>query len=102
MQLSTVGQTGNLSVPLHLRNAPTKLMEKMGYGANYKYAHDYEGNFVDQDFLPKELRGRKFYNPQQNPQEAMFNQVIYHESILRRRRQGVHSETDRNGRRRAG
>lgn len=67
--LSTVGQTGNLSVPLHLRNAPTKLMEKMGYGANYKYAHDYEGNFVDQDFLPKELRGRKFYNPQQNPQE---------------------------------
>ena len=67
--LSTVGQTGNLSVPLHLRNAPTKLMEKMGYGANSKYAHDYEGNFVDQDFLPKELRGRKFYNPQQNPQE---------------------------------
>lgn len=67
--LSTVGQTGNLPVPLHLRNAPTKLMEKMGYGANYKYAHDYEGNFVDQDFLPKELRGRKFYNPQQNPQE---------------------------------
>ena len=67
--LSTVGQMGNLSVPLHLRNAPTKLMEKMGYGANYKYAHDYEGNFVDQDFLPKELRGRKFYNPQQNPQE---------------------------------
>ena len=67
--LSLVGQTGNLSVPLHLRNAPTKLMEKMGYGANYKYAHDYEGNFVDQDFLPKELRGRVFYNPQQNAQE---------------------------------
>ena len=52
-----------------LFRSPTKLMEKMGYGANYKYAHDYEGNFVDQDFLPKELRGRKFYNPQQNPQE---------------------------------
>ncbi|MBO7494915.1 MAG: replication-associated recombination protein A [Salinivirgaceae bacterium] len=67
--LATVGQTGNLPVPLHLRNAPTKLMEKMGYGANYKYSHDFEGHFVDQDYLPKDLRGRKFYDPQPNPQE---------------------------------
>ena len=67
--LSTVGQTGNLPVPLHLRNAPTKLMENMGYGANYKYSHDFEGHFVDQDYLPKDLRGRKFYDPQPNAQE---------------------------------
>ena len=67
--LTNVEQTGNLPVPLHLRNAPTKLMEKMGYGANYKYSHDFEGHFVEQDFLPKELRGHAFYTPQPNPQE---------------------------------
>lgn len=67
--LATVRGTGGLPVPLHLRNAPTKLMEKMGYGAEYKYSHDYEGHFVDQDFLPKELKGRKFYDPQPNAQE---------------------------------
>ena len=67
--LSFVGQTGNLPVPLHLRNAPTKLMENMGYGANYKYSHDFEGHFVDQDYLPKDIRGHVFYNPQPNAQE---------------------------------
>lgn len=67
--LATVKSSGNLSVPLHLRNAPTELMNKLGYGREYKYSHDYEGHFVDQDFLPKELKGKVFYNPQPNQQE---------------------------------
>ncbi len=67
--LSLVKDTGNLPVPLHLRNAPTKMMEQMGYGHNYKYSHDYEGHFVDQDFLPKDLKGKKIYDPQPNAQE---------------------------------
>ena len=64
-----VKQTGDLPVPLHIRNAPTKLMKQLGYGEGYKYAHDYEGNFVDQEFLPDMLRGTKFYEPGQNPRE---------------------------------
>ena len=64
-----VSQTGDLPVPLHIRNAPTKLMKQMGYGDGYKYAHDYQGNFVDQEFLPDALRGMKFYEPGQNPRE---------------------------------
>ncbi len=67
--LSVVKEKGNLPVPLHLRNAPTKMMEKMGYGRDYKYSHDYEGHFVEQDFLPKELHGHAFYVPQPNKQE---------------------------------
>ena len=65
----TVRQTGDLPVPLHLRNAPTKLMKQLGYSEGYKYAHDYAGNFVDQEFLPEALRGIKFYEPGQNPRE---------------------------------
>lgn len=64
-----VRKTGNLSVPMHLRNAPTKLMKDIGYGDGYKYAHAYEGNFVEQEFLPQELSGTKFYEPQDNPRE---------------------------------
>ncbi len=56
-------------VPLHLRNAPTKLMQELGYAKDYKYAHSFEGNFVDQEFLPDELKGHKFYNPGQNARE---------------------------------
>ena len=67
--LQTVEQTGNVAVPLHLRNAPTKLMEKMGYGKDYKYAHNYEGHFVKQQYLPDALRGARFYCPQSNAQE---------------------------------
>lgn len=67
--LQNVEQTGNLPVPLHLRNAPTKLMEKMGYGKGYKYAHDYEGHFVNQQYLPDALKNVGFYHPQPNPQE---------------------------------
>jgi putative ATPase len=64
-----VKRTGDLPVPLHIRNAPTGLMKKLGYGDGYKYAHDYQGNFVDQEFLPDALRGTKFYEPGQNPRE---------------------------------
>jgi putative ATPase len=66
---SLVKQTGNLPVPLHLRNAPTKLMNELGYGKNYKYAHDYENNFVEQDFMPEEIMNTKIYEPQKNQQE---------------------------------
>ena len=67
--LALVETSGNLPVPLHLRNAPTALMKKMGYGNDYKYAHDYPGNFVKQQFLPDALTGTHFYNPAANPQE---------------------------------
>lgn len=64
-----VHKTGNLSVPMHLRNAPTKLMKDIGYSDGYKYAHDYQGNFVEQEFLPQEISGTRFYTPQNNPRE---------------------------------
>ncbi len=60
---------GDLPVPLHLRNAPTKLMREQGYGKNYQYAHDYEGGFVPQEFLPDALSGTKLYNPGNNSRE---------------------------------
>ena len=68
--IATVKQTGNSPVPLHLRNAPTKLMKDLNYGQDYKYPHDYPGNFVDQPYLPEELKDKKFYQPQQNAQEV--------------------------------
>ena len=67
--LETVKQTGNLPVPLHLRNAPTKLMQELGYGAEYKYAHDYKNHFVKQQFMPDDLEGRRFWQAQGNPSE---------------------------------
>ena len=67
--LAKVKESGNLPVPLHLRNAPTKLMEELGYSDGYKYAHDFPGNFVDQEFLPEEISGTVFYKPQQNRHE---------------------------------
>ncbi len=71
-----VKQTGDLSVPLHLRNAPTKLMKNLNYGAEYKYAHAYPGNFVVQEFMPKEISGTKLYEPGQNPQEEKARQSL--------------------------
>ena len=68
--IATVKQTGNSPVPLHLRNAPTKLMKDLNYGQDYKYPHDYPGNFVEQPYLPEELKDKKFYQPQQNAQEV--------------------------------
>ena len=71
--LRKVEETGNLPVPLHLRNAPTKLMKELDYGKNYLYAHDYPGNFVRQQFLPDELNGTSFWHPCDNPSEAKLN-----------------------------
>ena len=68
--IATVKQTGNSPVPLHLRNAPTKLMKDLNYGQDYKNPHDYPGNFVEQPYLPEELKDKKFYQPQQNAQEV--------------------------------
>ena len=71
-----VRQTGDLPVPLHIRNAPTKLMKQLGYHEGYKYAHDYQGNFVEQKFLPDALRGMKFYEPGQNPREEDTRRLL--------------------------
>ena len=67
--LEAVRKTGNLPVPLHLRNAPTDLMKELGYAKGYKYAHDFEGHFVEQEFMPKELTNSCFYSPSDNPRE---------------------------------
>ncbi len=66
---SVVKETGNLPVPLHLRNAPTSLMKELDYGKDYKYAHDFEDNFVEDNFFPKELTKKKFWKPQNNTSE---------------------------------
>ena len=71
-----VRKTGNLSVPLHLRNAPTKLMKEIGYSKGYKYAHDYDGNFVEQEFLPEEIAGTRLYTPQDNPKELELRRSL--------------------------
>lgn len=68
--LETVGKTGDLPVPLHLRNAPTKLMKDLGYHEGYKYAHDYKNNYAHQQYLPDKLTGSRFWQPCDNPQEA--------------------------------
>ncbi len=72
--LELVRQTGNLPVPLHLRNAPTKLMKQLGYGKDYKYAHAYQGNFVQQQFLPDEVKNSRIWHPQHNAQEAKIKE----------------------------
>jgi len=66
---ASVQKTGNLPVPLHLRNAPTKLMKDIGYGKDYSYAHKFKDNFIDIEFLPEEISGTKFYNPGNNTRE---------------------------------
>ena len=72
--IQVVGQTGNQPVPLHLRNAPTKLMEQLGYASGYKYAHDYEGHFVKQQFLPDELQSQRFWHAQPNQSEDRLHE----------------------------
>lgn len=74
--LAHVKQSGNLPVPLHLRNAPSKLMKDLNYGQNYKYAHDFDGNFVIQEFLPNKIKGEIFYQPQNNPAENKILQRL--------------------------
>jgi putative ATPase len=74
--LATVKQKGDLPVPLHLRNSPTKMMKQMDYGKDYKYAHNYENNFVLQDFLPTEISGKRFYSPQKNAREEEIRKFL--------------------------
>ncbi|HEV7331047.1 MAG TPA: replication-associated recombination protein A [Flavisolibacter sp.] len=74
--LEVVRKQGDLPVPLHVRNAPTGLMKRMGYGKNYKYAHSYEGNFTEQEFLPAPLSGTTFYDPGRNPREEELRKFL--------------------------
>jgi putative ATPase len=74
--LDVVQKTGDLSIPLHLRNAPTKLMKDLDYGKNYKYSHDFANNFVAQEFLPDEISGTKLYEPGNNSRENQFKENL--------------------------
>lgn len=74
--IEAVKTTGDLSVPLHLRNAPTKLMKELGYGENYQYAHDFDQNFVLQEFLPEALKNTAFYKPGNNPRENSTKEFL--------------------------
>ena len=74
--LDLVRKEGDLPVPLHIRNAPTGLMKNLGYGKNYKYAHDYAGNFIHQEFLPNEIAGTVFYDPGKNPREEELRKFL--------------------------
>jgi putative ATPase len=76
LAMEKVKQTGNLQVPIHLRNAPTKLMKDLGYGKGYQYAHDFKNQFVDQEFLPDEISGTKFYEPGENPKEKNIRDFL--------------------------
>ncbi|WP_109299500.1 replication-associated recombination protein A [Aquimarina sp. AU474] len=71
-----VKQTGDLSIPLHIRNAPTKLMKDLGYGEDYKYSHNHKNNFVDQEFLPDEIKNTKLYEPGDNQRENSFRNFL--------------------------
>lgn len=74
--MTTVRQHGDLSVPLHMRNAPTRLMKDMGYGKNYEYSHNYENSFSPQEYLPKEIAGKKFYDPSKNAREDELRKFL--------------------------
>jgi len=76
MAQKLVRETGDLSVPLHLRNAPTKLMKDLDYGKKYKYAHSYDQNFVEQEFLPDQISNTKLYNPGNNTRENSFRDFL--------------------------
>ena len=74
--LALVRETGNLSIPLHLRNAPTKLMKDLNYGKGYGYAHNFAGNFVNQEFLPKEIEGKTLFDPSVNGAELKIKAYL--------------------------
>jgi len=74
--IAHVRETGDLPVPLHLRNAPTKLMKELGYGKDYQYAHGHSNNFVDQEFLPEEISGTKYYETGENPREKNYAEFL--------------------------
>jgi putative ATPase len=71
-----VSETGDLPVPLHLRNAPTKLMKELGYHKGYKYAHDYRDNFVDMEYLPEKIAGTRLFEPQDTPKENALRELL--------------------------
>ena len=71
-----VVRTGDLPVPLHLRNAPTNLMKELGYGKNYKYAHSYKDNFINDNFFPEGLSGKEFFTPGDNPREKEIKERL--------------------------
>ena len=74
--MEAVQKQGDLPVPLHIRNAPTRLMKDLGYGKNYEYSHSYENNFSPQEYLPKELAGKKFYDPGRNAREEELRKFL--------------------------
>jgi len=74
--MDAVSRSGDLPVPLHLRNAPTKMMKQMDYGRDYKYAHNFENNFILQQFLPDKLEGKTFFIPQKNPREEELRKFL--------------------------
>jgi putative ATPase len=74
--METVKATGDLPVPLHLRNAPTKLMKEIGYGADYQYSHSYDNNFSSQEYLPENITGTAFYHPGKNPRENEMREYL--------------------------
>jgi len=74
--IELIKNTGDLPVPLHLRNAPTKLMKELGYGKNYQYAHHHQGNFTDQEFLPEKIKNTKLYEPSDNVRENEFRKFL--------------------------
>jgi len=74
--MNAIKQYGDLSVPLHIRNAPTHLMKNLGYGKNYEYSHSYENNFSPQEYLPKEISGTKFYDPGKNAREEELRKFL--------------------------
>jgi putative ATPase len=74
--MEAVKQQGDLPVPLHIRNAPTRLMKNLGYGKDYEYSHSYEDNFSAQEYLPKEISGTKFYDPGKNAREEELKKFL--------------------------
>jgi putative ATPase len=76
--LAEVRSSGALPVPLHIRNAPTKLMKDLDYGKGYRYSHDYEGGYVGQEYLPEKLQGKKFYSPTEHGYEKTINERMNH------------------------
>ena len=74
--IGIVKKTGNIPVPLHLRNAPTKLMKSLDYGKEYKYAHDFKDNFVEQNYFPAKFEGRQYYVPTENGQEKKLKMQL--------------------------
>ena len=75
--MAAVKQHGDLPVPLHIRNAPTRLMKDMDYGKGYKYSHSYEGNFSEQEYLPEKLAGTAFYTPGKNAREEELRKYLH-------------------------